>query len=176
VHPSWGDRQILTGFVLDRVLAPRLPDDAAVYLALTASDLWPGEGWNFVFGQASLRKRVGVWSIYRNGDPDAAGAAFRLCLLRTLKTASHETGHMFSMLHCTEYECGMCGSNHREESDRRPLAFCPECAAKVSWATGSDMGDMKGRFRGLAAFCRANGLVPEAEFYESSLRALGASE
>ena len=24
-------------------------------LALTTSDLWPGEGWNFVFGQASLR-------------------------------------------------------------------------------------------------------------------------
>jgi hypothetical protein len=27
------------------------PADALAYLALTASDLWPGEGWNFVFGR-----------------------------------------------------------------------------------------------------------------------------
>ena len=39
-------------------------------LAITAFDLWPGPGWNFVFGQASLTERVGVWSMARNGDPD----------------------------------------------------------------------------------------------------------
>jgi len=60
-HPSRGDKQILTTYVLDDVLYPRLPKDAAVYIAFTASDLWPGRGWNFVFGQASLRRRVGVW-------------------------------------------------------------------------------------------------------------------
>jgi archaemetzincin len=104
VHPQWGDKQILTTYVLDKVLRPRLPKDAAACIALTASDLWPGEGWNFVFGQASLAQRVGVWSIYRNGDPAKNAAAFRLCLLRTLKTATHEIGHMFSMLHCTAHE------------------------------------------------------------------------
>ena len=54
VHPSWGMPQILSPYVLDSVLHPRLPADAAAYIAFTASDLWPGEGWNFVFGQASL--------------------------------------------------------------------------------------------------------------------------
>jgi len=169
-HPSWGMNQILTGYVLEQVLAPRLPDDAAVALALTPSDLWPGEGWNFVFGEASLRDRVGVWSLYRNGDPDKSDADFRLCLLRTLKTATHETGHMFSMQHCTAYECNMCGSNNREESDRRPLWLCPECLAKVCWATGADPVE---RYKKLAAFCRAHGLAAEAEFYERSLQALG---
>ena len=91
VHPAWGVRQILTTHVLDHVLLPGLPDDAAAYLALTTSDLWPGKGWNFVFGQASLRDRVGVWSIYRNGDADAGEDEFRLCLSRTMKTAVHET-------------------------------------------------------------------------------------
>ena len=67
------------------------------YLALTASDLWPGQGWNFVFGEASLRQRIGVWSIYRNGDPETD---FQLCLRRTLSTASHETGHILGMAHC----------------------------------------------------------------------------
>jgi archaemetzincin len=151
VHPSWGDDQILTTYVLDKVLRPRLPRDAVAYIAFTTSDLWPGRGWNFVFGQASLIERVGVWAIYRNGDPDAGPAGFRTCLLRTMKTATHEMGHMFSMLHCTAYACNMCGSNHREEADRRPLACCPECAAKIWWATAVDPVN---RYRSLAAFCK----------------------
>ncbi len=71
VHPSWGDKQILTTYVLEEILRKRLPHDAVAFIAFTSSDLWPGMGWNFVFGQASLRDRVGVWSIYRNGDPDS---------------------------------------------------------------------------------------------------------
>ncbi len=46
-------------------------------LALTTSDLWPGEGWNFVFGQASLSERVGVWSLHRLGNPQIE---FTTCL------------------------------------------------------------------------------------------------
>src|SRR6516165_8100499 len=53
-HPFWGDQQVLTGYVLHEVLEPERPADALAYLALTASDLWPGEGWNFVFGEANL--------------------------------------------------------------------------------------------------------------------------
>jgi len=98
--------------------------------------------------------------------------AFRLCLLRTLKTATHETGHMFSMHHCTAYECNMCGSNHREESDRRPLWCCPQCAAKTCWATRTDMAP---RYLKLLAFARANALTAEAEFFAKSIRALGGN-
>lgn len=168
-HPSWGVKQILSTYVLDHVLRPRLPKDAVAYIAFTASDLWPGQGWNFVFGQASLRGRVGVWSIHRNGDPERSPAGFRLCLLRTMKTATHETGHMLSMQHCTLYECNMCGSNHREESDRRPIALCPECAAKLWWITRADP---VARYRKLAAFCKEQGLKDEAEYYQKALRAL----
>ena len=170
VHPSWGVKQILSTYVLNDVLVPRLPRDAAACIALTASDLWPGEGWNFVFGQASLRQRVGVWSLYRNGDPGRGPTAFRLCLLRTLKTATHETGHMFSMLHCTAYECNMCGSNNRGESDRRPLALCPECLAKTCWATRTDPLD---RFRKLLEFATKHGLTTEAAIYAKSIKSLG---
>jgi len=59
---TWGDRQVLAGYVLDSVLKPRLPGDAAACIAVTASDLWPGEGWNFVSGEASLQDRVAVKS------------------------------------------------------------------------------------------------------------------
>ena len=121
---------------------------------------------------ASLRERVGVWSIFRNGDPDAGDAAYRLCLLRTLKTAAHETGHMLSMRHCTAYECNMCGSNHRGESDRRPIACCPECVAKICWACDADP---IARYRRLAAWCRAQGLADEARVYTRFADALSAA-
>lgn len=172
-HPSWGMEQILSSYVLDDVLRPKLPRDAAVSIAFTAMDLWPGHGWNFVFGEASLSDRVGVWSIYRNGDPDKSAEEFRLCLLRTMKTAVHETGHMFSLLHCTAYECCMCGSNHREEADRRPLWLCPECMAKVCWATKTDPAV---RYRKLAEFCKEHGLKSEEAFYNKSAAVLGGKD
>lgn len=169
VHPQWDMPQILSTYVLDEVLEPRLPADAAAYLALTASDLWPGAGWNFVFGQASLRDRVGVWSLYRNGDAEGGADAFRECLGRTLRTATHETGHMFSLQHCTLYECNMCGSNHREEADRYPLYLCPQCTAKLTWATGSDPVVQSKK---LADFCRKHGLGREEKYYTSAAKVL----
>jgi archaemetzincin len=171
-NPMEGGEQILTSYVLYTVLKPRLPENAAALIAFTASDLWPGEGWNFVFGMASIRERVGVWSISRNGNPEIDDDSFRLCLRRTMKTAVHETGHMFSMRHCTAYECCMCGSNHRGESDRRPVWLCPECVAKVCWATQTD--PIK-RYSGLVTFCDKNGFPKEAAFFRRSIRALGGT-
>jgi hypothetical protein len=66
----------------------------------------------------------------------------------------------------------MCGSNNREEADRRPLALCPECAAKVCWATGADPVE---RYRRLAEFCKRVGLEDEAVFYGKCLAALGGA-
>jgi archaemetzincin len=161
--------QTRSTYVLDDLLKPRLPKDAAALIAFTSSDLFPEDSWNFVFGQASLRERVGVWSLARYGDPDKSAAALRLCLLRTIKTATHETGHMFSMYHCILYECNMCGSNHMQESDAKPLALCPECQAKLCWATGADPVE---QFKKLGAFCKDHGLDDEAAFYQKSLDAL----
>ena len=59
-HPEWGDRQLLSPYILDDLLVPGRPDDALAYLARTAADLWPGDGWNFVFGAGKWRDRVGV--------------------------------------------------------------------------------------------------------------------
>jgi archaemetzincin len=164
-----GSEQILTSYVRDELLKPRLPDDAVAVIAFTTTDLWPGEGWNYVFGEAAYSDRVGVWSIHRFGDPAAGDDAFRLCLLRTLKTATHETGHMFSIPHCTFFECNMCGSNHLAEADRHPLELCPNCLAKICFATGTDPAK---RFEQLIEFYKVHGLKAERDFCEKSLAAM----
>jgi archaemetzincin len=165
-HPSTGGAQVLSTYLLDR-LKERRPADAVAVLGLTTADLWPGEGWNFVFGQATLRERVGVWSLHRNGDPETE---FATCLSRTLKTAVHETGHMFGITHCTAFECGMNGSNHRAEADSRPLWFCPEDEMKLWWACRVDPASRYGR---LAAFAEAHGLDAEARFWRASRAEVG---
>jgi archaemetzincin len=163
------DEQLLTTYLLNDMLKPRLPRDAVALIAITNMDLWPGEGWNYVFGQASLGDRVGVWSFHRFGDPDRGEEAYRLCLLRTLKVASHETGHMFSLPHCIALRCNMNGANNLAETDRGPLEVCPHCLAKIYYAMGVRPA---GRFKKLRDFCKANDLKAEAEFYEKSLKAL----
>ena len=128
--------QLLTSHLRDEVLMERRTERDAAVLGITAYDLWPGEGWNFVFGQASLTQRVGVWSMARNGDPDESAEMRKLCAIRTAMTATHETGHMFGIRHCIAYQCGMNGSNHSDERDRQPIEFCPECQAKLWWTCG----------------------------------------
>ena len=168
-HPQWGDAQVLTTHVLEKMLAPKLPADAAALIAFTPSDLWPGMGWNFVFGQADLRARVGVWSLYRNGNADASPEAFKLALLRALRIAVHETGHMFSLEHCTAYKCVQAGVNSLEEADQSPLWLCPECEIKVAWATRSEPVD---RMRAMRDFSKVQGLAREADFFDKELAAL----
>lgn len=152
-------RQVKTGYILEKLLSPILPNDAAALVALTEQDLFSEETTNYVFGQASLEKRVGVWSLYRLQQ----NVLFDTLLHRMLKIASHETGHMFSMHHCTKYECIMSGTNHLGETDRRPIDACPECMAKICWL--SDQWPAS-RYKRLAVFCRANGLIADAAEFD----------
>jgi archaemetzincin len=170
VHSGTRDRQILSTYVLDEILKPNRPDNALAYLAFTASDLWPGEGWNFVFGQASLRDRTGVWSIHRNGDPSRSDRAFRRCLERTLGTATHETGHILTMQHCIAFECSMCGSNSQSEADLRPLHLCPVCLRKLCWNLRVQPIPY---LKKLGEFCRTHGLKEEGLWYAKAIEALG---
>jgi archaemetzincin len=67
----------------------------------------------------------------------------------------------------------MCGSNSLKESDRRPLYLCPECNAKICWATGSDPIV---RYMRLMKFSKENGFQDEYEFFERSFKALASPE
>lgn len=127
-------RQVLTKFLNQTVLAPRRPASATALIGFLTEDLWPASGLNYVYGEADLGVRTAVWSLARFGDPDGGPEALAQCKRRVLNTAIHETGHVLGIHHCTKFECAMNGSKHLEESDRKPMEFCPHCQAKIWWA------------------------------------------
>lgn len=154
-------------WILEKVMQRRLPKDAAAYLMFTAADLWPGNDWNFCFGYATYRMRIGAWSLARNGNPDDL-QEYSQVLRRTLRLAAHETGHMFSIQHCIAARCCMNGCNSLEESDGMPLEFCPECQAKLFYATKFKF---RKRWESLEAFYTENALSEEAAFMRECLDA-----
>jgi archaemetzincin len=167
VNGFTNQRQLLSTHILHSILKPNRPADAVAVLAITHEDLWPGKGWNFVFGQASLGERVGVWSTARMGDPAKEPTLF---LRRVLQVAVHETGHMFGIKHCTAYECCMNGANHQGESDRAPLVFCAECDAKLWWACQLKPGP---RAKDLTTFAEKHQLKSDAAQWRHIAEALG---
>ena len=168
IHPAFGMKQFYTTYLLDDVLKKRKPVDALCVIGFTATDLYPHPDWNFVFGIARPRDGLGLWSIYRNGDPAESEEMYQLCLKRTIHTAIHEAGHLFSIKHCIAYDCVMNGSNSREESDRRELYFCPSCLYKLC---GNLKIKPEKRFAELAQFCEDNKFPKQAEFFKKLIAA-----
>jgi archaemetzincin len=165
--------QLETRYVLDSLLVAHPPENAHVHVALSTMDLYPEQGWNFVFGQALPSKRVGVWSIARFGNPDQSKAQEEVVLARTLRTASHEIGHLLGLPHCIEYECLMNGSNHLDELDARPLELCPVCMAKICGSLGLDPVF---RAQGLVEVMTGLGLASDAARERKLQRLLGVEE
>jgi len=168
-NPSTGLRQLLTGDILG-LLAQRLPAEAFCLLGVTLQDLYPDPSWNFVFGQASLRERVGVYSFARY-DPSFYGERTtdrtRLMLRRSCKVLAHEAEHMFGIAHCIYFRCLMNGSNHIAESDERPLHLCPVDLHKLYDSIGFDL---MSRYAHLRDFCRDVGFNDEAHWIDMQLK------
>jgi len=101
-----------------------------------------------VFGQARSTSKLGVFSFARYaddfpiywqpdfnleaGDYDVESKSWALepvaesrLLKRSCKTLTHEIGHILGIKHCIGYRCLMNGSNHMDESDAKPLYYCP---------------------------------------------------
>ena len=170
IHPQTQQRQVLTTDLLS-LLKTRLPENAYCLLGVTMTDLYPAESWNFVFGQASLQDRVGVYSFarYQPGFPGAGApnVAKARMFRRSVKTLLHETAHMFGMQHCIYYRCLVNGSNHLQETDAVPLHFCPVCLRK-SFRANPELPSV--RYPRIAATFRDVGLTKEAEWFEARVR------
>jgi archaemetzincin len=162
-----GRRQLYTQDALE-VLVDVTPRDAFCLLAVTLEDLVPRGNWNYVFGQASLRDRVGIFSFARF-DPAFFGRAAddetpRLISRRRCSVLAHEIGHMFGMQHCIYYHCLMNGSNSLPESDAAPLHLCPVCLRKLHASIGFDLREREER---LARLLAERQLAADAAWYQS---------
>jgi archaemetzincin len=164
-----GGKQYHSTSIINQILIPRVPRDAVLYFGVTNVDLYT-DGLNFVFGQAALKERAGVYSLCRyrpefwNAKPGPHDD--KMALRRACQILNHETGHMFGITHCVFYRCSMNGSNSLEEADSAPIEFCPVCHSKLQWNIGFDA---KKRFAELRDFFTAHGLADEAKLYKNLL-------
>jgi archaemetzincin len=134
-------------------------------------DLYGGPRWNFLFGQASLRNRVGIYSFARfdarfYGEEPPKDWRRRV-LLRSCKVLAHETSHMFGIHHCTFYHCVMNGSNHEFELDAQPLHLCPVDLRKLYYSIGFDVIE---HHRRLLEFSKTHGFDEEARWLEMRIQ------
>jgi archaemetzincin len=164
--------QIKTTDVLAH-LEKNVPSDAFCVMAFTMVDLYPADDWNYVFGQASLKERVGVFSFARYepgffGEPPKEGDAV-LAKRRALGVMAHEIGHMFGLAHCIYFACAMNGSNNLAETDRAPLHLCPVCLRKI-WS--SVRFDPVARYRAIARIYADLGLDTDRKWVDERIAEL----
>jgi archaemetzincin len=179
-HFPWQDKpvkQYRTDYFLHELLPGRLPEDAVCFLAITMADLYPDDQWNFVFGQASLSERVGVYSMARYfpkfwGEGESMQGR-TLPLKRSCKVLVHEVGHIFGLKHCIDYRCAMNASNSLEESDQRPLWLCPVCLKKLQWNRGLDVIS---RYEALKTFYEKYDLNEEAAWVTRRLEKIANNQ
>ena len=151
-----------------QLLVRQVPRDACCVLGVTLYDLYPHDTWSFVFGEALLYDRVGVFSVARQ-DPNFYGKPTgdpTLVLRRSCKVLAHETCHMLGMLHCVFFSCLMNGSNHLAESDRRPPHLCPVDLRKLQWSLSFGIVE---RYQRLLTFWREAGVADETRWIERRL-------
>lgn len=168
---QWKTRDILPW------MKNKVPADAFAVLAVTMTDLYPDESWNFVFGEASYKERVGVFSFARyhpswmNQPTEAATET--LVLRRAAKVLTHEMGHMFGIAHCIYFECNMNGANHLAEADATPMHLCPVCLRKLHHAIRFD--PVK-RYELMQSFYEANRMTPERDWTKARIEAIRAAK
>jgi archaemetzincin len=158
-----GDKQFNADDLIEKMLAPHLPQDAVAYLGITMADLWASD-LSFVFGLGSSDRRTGVYSLTRY-FPDSKGtlteADQKIGLRRSCQVLDHEMGHMLGLYHCVLSKCSMNGCNSLADADSSPLDYCPVCHRKLLWNTGANGAK---RYRDLLSFYERHGLAEEANW------------
>lgn len=111
-------------------------------LGVTLEDIYPGDEWNYVFGQARVMERVGVFSFARHSplfysgvhaldaEQQLSAAQERTWLRHCRKTMVHEASHMLGILHCIFHRCLMNGYNGPGDSSGASF-LCPVCLRKL---------------------------------------------
>ena len=119
-----------------------VPNDAHCMISILLDDLYPESSWNFVFGLATIKDRVGVFSFARFSSSfekkNEVVNFDNFLLYCSCSTLTHEICHTFGLDHCIYYTCLMNGCNNMEEAKKQPLYECPVCLRKLHYSIGFD--------------------------------------
>lgn len=143
VRGDTGVKQFHAGQIFEYLKDNMLLKQNQCLLVLTNADLYPKDGWTFVFGMTKQSWRICIQS-YARHHPNFAqlstlpsrmfdSKVAKLVQYRAIKTACHELCHVLSMRHCQAYECLMNGSSQLDEADQKPFDLCPVCLRKLSF-------------------------------------------
>ena len=164
------DGQLLVPDAMKFLRQRRPPRDVFAQIAITMVDITPGDGWNFVYGQASLSDGVGIFSFarystnfWREVVAPLTEEEKNLLLKKSCKTMAHEVGHIFGLRHCIYFHCIMNGNNGDEYA---PLLACPICLRKLMAGCGGSEGDkdvdVRVRYERLLEFYSSHGWERES--------------
>lgn len=125
------------------------PKDAYCVIAITLTDLYPQDSWNFCFGEADIENGIAVFSFARYDPAFPKESTFlqgkatieeQVSLFKqSCSVCVHELGHLFGHSHCKTWYCLMNGSNSLEESNKQPMHLCPLCVKKLKHTLGFDV-------------------------------------
>lgn len=117
-------------------------------LGVTWHDMYPCENLNFILGQGSSQHSACITSFGRFDPTFAKGFKGQEegilpedmkditeingeILWKLFKIISHETCHVFGVLHCNVFDCLMNSSSSTSEAMSQPLYLCPFCMSKI---------------------------------------------
>lgn len=82
----------------------------------------------YIFGQAILKGRTGIASLYRfSNERYGMDTNDRFILERFQKEVIHELGHTFGLVHCHIPTCVMRSGTYVEDIDQKSASLCPRC-------------------------------------------------
>jgi archaemetzincin len=82
----------------------------------------------YIFGQAYLKGRSGIVSVYRlSNERYGLKADDKILADRFRKEVIHELGHMFGLVHCSDPICVMRVSTYVEDIDQKNHNLCSSC-------------------------------------------------
>lgn len=190
VHSRIGDegqQQLHVGSLIEVLGRIKYERDVLCRVGVTMCDLFDHEEGGFVYGTARPMDGVGVFSFARFGpdaeldDGSGAGPASgpgesahrRSPLYRCAKVLTHELGHLFGIEHCIHFECLMCGCNHLQEFDQRPLHLCPIDLRKLHEGCRFDV---RARYAALAELYGEFGWPAEREWCQTRIAHLASTD
>jgi archaemetzincin len=91
----------------------------------------------YIFGQAILKGRTGIASLYRfSNERYGMATNDEFILERFQKEIIHELGHTFGLVHCHIPTCVMRSSTYVEDIDQKSASFCPGCHNELNSILG----------------------------------------